>query len=618
VRAIDVMGNDRAMKAASHSRRPAFLCALIFLLCALATYPVAEIGMNDDWSYVQSARVLAQTGRIVYNGWATAMLGWQLLLGGLFAKVFGPSFTAIRASTLLVALLTVFLMHRTFVRAGVNSRNATVGTLVLVLGPLFLPLAVSFMSDVGGLLCLVVCLYACLRALQDQNDRAVVAWLAFAALSNALGGTIRQIAWLGVLVMFPCAVWLLRRRPHVLITGALLYVLSLAIVFGSLHWFQRQPNSVPEHIFSGYPNLDQLNHLALQLLSLFLSYALFLLPVIAAFAPHVSLRDRRTAVFLACGILVWVVSAYVVFHHPKDALDLLLAPFKGNYVNSFGIAQVFWLKGKQPFVLPVGVRLLVTVVVLLALLYFFAFVLTSGRTSEHVQVSVHTPQVISWPSLLSLFVPFVFAYVALLLPRGLRWVILDRYLLLLLPIGLILLLRLYQERVSQNLPLLSSALVLLFTIYAVAGTHDAFSRYRAQQSAIDELRGAGVPATSIDGGFEHNAMTQIESAGYIADFNVFIAHPERFGVTSTFPNNCQPALAPLTPVIVPGYTLSFDPMACGGLSRFPPIPYRAWLNHRTLSIYVLNTINPNQKNAGSESVKRAVPYSQRRLPTGGI
>ena len=94
--------------------------------------------MVDDWSYVRSVRVLAQTGHIVYNGWATAILGWQLFLGALFVKLFGPSFTAIRASTLFISLLTAFLTHRVLVRAGANSRNATVGTLALVLGPLFL------------------------------------------------------------------------------------------------------------------------------------------------------------------------------------------------------------------------------------------------------------------------------------------------------------------------------------------------------------------------------------------------------------------------------------------------------------------------------------------------
>ncbi len=43
----------------------------------------------------------------------------------------------------------------------------------------------------------------------------------------------------------------------------------------------------------------------MQLLSLFLSGALFLLPVLIAFASKVSLRNRRAAVFLAWGVLLW-------------------------------------------------------------------------------------------------------------------------------------------------------------------------------------------------------------------------------------------------------------------------------------------------------------------------
>ena len=138
-------------------------------LLALATHPVAEIGMNDDWSYVQTARILAQTGHIVYNGQGAPILGWQLFLAAPFIKLFGPSFAAIRASTLLVALLTAFLAQRTLVRTGINSRNATIGTLTLVLSPLFLSLSLSFMTDVGGLFCILLCLYACLRALAGSH-----------------------------------------------------------------------------------------------------------------------------------------------------------------------------------------------------------------------------------------------------------------------------------------------------------------------------------------------------------------------------------------------------------------------------------------------------------------
>src|SRR5580692_7193080 len=186
-------------------------------ICALTVRPFAETGINDDWSYIRTAELLAKSGKIVYNGWATAMLGWQLYLGALFVKLFGFSFTAVRASTLIVAMATAFLLQRTLVRAGIRDWNATLATLTLVLSPLFLPLVFSFMSDVSGVFCVVLCLYMCLRALQAETVRSAIAWIGIASLLNAVGGTARQIAWLGVLVMIPSTLWLLRRKQRVLL-----------------------------------------------------------------------------------------------------------------------------------------------------------------------------------------------------------------------------------------------------------------------------------------------------------------------------------------------------------------------------------------------------------------
>ena len=156
-------------------RLPAIVCALALPLCALAIRPVVEMGVNDDWSYIKTVQILAQTGHIVYNGWATAMLGWQLYLGALFVKMFGFSFTSVRLSMLLVAMAIAFLTQRTMVRAGLSDWNAALGTLVIVTSPLFLPLAFSFMTDVTGLFSIVLCLYACIRALQAETDRAAFA-----------------------------------------------------------------------------------------------------------------------------------------------------------------------------------------------------------------------------------------------------------------------------------------------------------------------------------------------------------------------------------------------------------------------------------------------------------
>jgi hypothetical protein len=51
------------------------VCILALLFCVLATGPFVSMGSIDDWSYIWTARVLADTGHLTYNGWATAMLG---------------------------------------------------------------------------------------------------------------------------------------------------------------------------------------------------------------------------------------------------------------------------------------------------------------------------------------------------------------------------------------------------------------------------------------------------------------------------------------------------------------------------------------------------------------
>lgn len=570
---------------------PAVLCAVALLLCAIATKPVAEIGMNDDGPYIKSALVLAKTGHIAYFGWSAAILGWQLFLGALFAKLFGPTFTAVRLSTLAVALVTTFLIHRTFVRAGVNPRNATLATLCLALSPLIVPLALSFMTDIGGLFCIVLCLYACLRALQAKTDRAMFGWLGLCAFSNALGGTVRQVAWLGVLVIFPCSVWLLRKRSAVMPVAIALYLLSIAFILGSIHWFQQQPYSVPQGLMPEHFNLsDAVRVIWLAAVTVF-GCGTFLLPILLAFIPSVPKRHRRIGL-LILGALSFVILALALTQPQFHRFVILLAPYPGNYVSPNGILDGTSIKGMRPTILSSGVRLMLTLSVLIALVSFGTFLDTSRPQAELEQNKTLIP----WKSLLVLTLPFSAAYEVLLMPPGLTIGFFDRYFLPLLFVGSLLLMRLFQERVQPNLPLASLVLIVVFAAYAVAGTHDAFALFRAKAEAFAALRAAGIPANSIDGGFEQNSMTQIERYGAMNDPRIRLPANVYRPPSSTFPENCQPQLAGLTPAIVPGYALSFDPSACGGPSHFAPVLYRNWLWGSTVKIYVVNTIRSGSPN----------------------
>lgn len=572
------------MSPALKLRLPAIYCAIALLFCAFVSYPVADIGMGDDWSYIESARVLAQTGHVVYNGWAAAMLGWQLLLGAVFAKLFGPSFTAIRSSTLLVALATAFLSHRTLVRAGISSRSACVGTLCLVLSPLFVPLALSFMTDVGGLFCILLCFYACLRALQAATNRAAMGWLIFAGLSNTIGGTIRQIAWLGVLAMVPSAIWLLKRRPFIVPVGAALYAACTAFIFWSRIWFARQPYSVPQSLIPGDFGLNSIfGAFALMLISFF-SVATFLLPVLVAFVPFISKRKLRAG-FLIFGGIACAAIAFSVWHGPSPIFESFLAPFPGNYVSARGMLDGTSIKGMRPSVLPAWVRIVLTLTIIGALHCLWAFL----STDRPAATSRQKPTDVSSKSLMILLFPFSIAYFVLLLPTGLTVGFFDRYLLPFLFFGILFLLRLFEERTRAQLPALSVILTVVFAFYAVAGTHDAFSMFRAEAAAFAELRAAGIPATAIDGGFEQNSMTQIRQFGYMNDPRIRVPSMVFVEVAANFPKGCEPQLALLTPAVVPGYALSFDPNACMGLSHFAPVIYHNWLGPHSVNVYIVNT-----------------------------
>jgi hypothetical protein len=190
-------------------------CAFVLILCYFLIRPYAEIGINDDWVYIKDALKVAQTGHISYSGTETPILGWQLYFGALFIKLFGFSFTAVRLATVIEAMATAFVLERTFERAGLNLQNATLATATFVLSPLYLPWAFAFMSDISGVLCIVVCSYMCLRALEARSQNSAMAWISLAALVNAAGGTARQIAWLGALLMVPSTLWFLRKsRPQ--------------------------------------------------------------------------------------------------------------------------------------------------------------------------------------------------------------------------------------------------------------------------------------------------------------------------------------------------------------------------------------------------------------------
>jgi hypothetical protein len=581
---------------------PAALCAIAFMLCEAVSRPYAEMGVCDDWSFIRTAQVLAQTGHIRYNGWAACMIGWQLYPAAIFLKLFGFSFTSARLSTFLIAALTTFLMQRTFVRAGISEQNAAIGTLAIVLTPLYMALSATFMTDVQGLFAVVICLYGCLRALQAHRSSAAAAWICFAALANAVFGSSRQIAWLGVLVMVPCTLWLLRRDRRTLVAGCLAMFAGWAFIGLSLHWFEQQPYAVPEHLFIKPTSRYQLGYMARELFGVVLEVPFLLLPILAAYLILLRRMSRQFwTAFAVCGL--GYAMAAVVFAI-KIEPNSVIEPMLGDWVSPSARYGILVLGKQGPVVLGQTTRILLTAVSTLATLCALAFLWEKRRrivrdevdqadhADRQAEAASPTPRSVSWNQVLLLAGPFAAAYFALLIPRSSNQLY-DRYLLPLVFLSGLGLIRAFQNFVQPRLPAVTKVLVGLVALYSVGATHDMFAFYRARVALAKEVAAAGVQPSTFDGGFEYNGWIEVLEGGHLNDEkianppNSYIPMDPYRGLSCDGKVKMDERNNEL-PHFFPRYGLSFYPDACAGQAPLAPVNYFRWLGLRSASLYVVN------------------------------
>jgi hypothetical protein len=565
-------------------RLPAIFCVLAVLLCELLARPFTTMSVCDDGPYILMAQHLATTGHIVYNGWAAPMIGWQLYLGAAFIKLFGFSFTAVRSCTVLIAMGMAFLLQRIMVRSGITERNATLGTLALVLSPLYLMLSATYMTDITGLFAVVICLYGCIRALQASTTRSTIAWIVFAVLTNALCGTSRQIAWLGILALVPSTLWLLRARRRILLVGATANLAGIAFILACILWLKHQPYVIAEHLL---PNTFPIVHVLGQFTHLFLDAPFLLLPLFAIFLPQVRRATPRVLAGIAAIFCVYLFLA-IYPSHLRGSFPLEPMLFNGNWVSVHGIYEgVVSLSdwhSTPPLFLHTGVRILFT----LASLGGLAGILLSLVRPSTTQPPTPTPAsaALTARTLAVLFVPITAAYVILLLPRA-TGLIFDRYLLPLLLFATLILVRYYQDRVRPKLPLASGLLVAIMAIYAIACTHNMFSLYRARVALAAELTAHGVPDTSVDNGWEYNLDVELQYANHLNEPDIAFPADAYLPVPPPPPTGCKMLWYNYTPHIHPLYGISFQPNVCAGPAPFAPVHYSRWLTSSPGTLYVV-------------------------------
>jgi hypothetical protein len=318
------------------------------------------------------------------------------------------------------------------------------------------------------------------------------------------------------------------------------------------------------------------------LIKAFLCFSLLLLPVLVAWLGQLRHIGRRGLLRVAA-----VVSIFALFLIFSGLADFWSIPWVPHLINSvlYGRAEVP-VFGMQ--LLPLWIRILLSLLVVAAALVFAEYAIAARRRHSKQNREETYP---TWQQIWWLLGPYFFAYLALLLPRARSEFLYDRYLLGIMPVAIIVLLRLHRQWVAPHVPAVSVAVMLVFAIVSICGTHDWLAFNRARISAIRPLNASGIPNTSIQAGFEYDGWTQIEATGYVNEKRMILPAGAFHEVLPQFQfaKECRSFFSIYATAIQPKYFIVSSPMPCFALSMYPSVSYRAWMPpfHRTVYVQQL-------------------------------
>jgi len=520
------------------------LAAIIAVWAAAIAFinPRGNFPIDDDWDFALATWRFAETGHFHFTPFTAVSLRAQVLWGALWTRLFGESFDVLRASTLVLAVATLIIVHRMLLRAGVPAFGRIAATLALGFHPIFLWSSCTFMTEVPFVFASCVALACFIRAFDDDKS----GWILAGCIAALTACFVRQT---GVtLLAAPLILAMMKRRKRDIAVIASTIALFILIFLLKQEWLAGSPVEFANHfrmwtestfrlpeqiaVFDHYATFNAQN------------CALFFLPLVAPLAIVFSRNGRRLDFAIAgvlTGILLARVQSLIALGLPMPyfTASYCCDVFAGNIFADFGLGPLA-LAGAYPFRLPHAARIGLTYAsVFLAMYLIWAVLRRASRTNA---------------SLLALG-SALFGSLALF-GSGLY---VDRYSLdSAWPLVIALPLMLPWQ--SRAIRVVSTAALILVAAFSIFSVQEYFSWNRARWTAINDLRAHGVPITSINAGAEPFYLYELSRG----DQRMRRIH--QFGVGE------RP------------YTLAFEPLA--GKRIIARYPYRGWLGMHRAEVFV--------------------------------
>ena len=472
------------------------LLIVIWILAALVVDPTGNFPLNDDWAYASAVRALVEQGELRLSGWTATNLIAQLLWGAMFCLPFGFSFTALRISTLVLAILGIVATYALLREAQAKPGTALIGALTLAFSPIYFALSYTFMTDVPFTAVTTASSWLLVRGIRRGGLAEVAAGLALAMtaiLIRQIGLAIPIAFGVAYLAMRGLGFWRLVEAIIPVSTG---FAVQTAYQ-GWLHWLDRVPAKFGNQIETLRMRLSlpwaTIAGDATTIIFYTLVYTGFLLLPFLIVAHRASGRSRGCIFYFGAAGAAAVLTVTLKIHGTR-------MPLHPNILTNGGIG---WELAPAPGLLWLAVTFLGS---------FGAILLVAGLiraglaflTPSRIGFEAREPPVLVFAMAA---IATTFAPLPLLGLVGFGFY--DRYLIVYLPWLMLLFAGTYRVPPSYGrcrTALVTGVAALVATAtFSIMATHDYLAVHRVRWAALtDTMHRYRVGPERIDGGFEFN------------------------------------------------------------------------------------------------------------------
>ncbi len=467
--------------------KPFWLILLFWIGALFIISPIGDFPLNDDWAYGWSVKYWLENGSFKIIDWPAMSLFAHVAWGTFWTKIFGFSFTILRASVFLLAVFSIWIFSLLLKALNFSWEQQLMALATLVFNPIYFYLSNTFMTDVSFIAFSILSSYGFFRYFTTDKWY----WWIVAIACSVLAILVRQ---LGILIPIAFGGAMVLRSFS--IKNIATAIAGVLITFGSLQGYMfwlENTTGLPNSFVAIDSVLDQLKPTIFftRAKAMIGYYAIylggFLLPVWVLSTSW--FKDRSYLVlFLFC----LPILAYFTFPC-WNRLPLW------NTLFDFGIGPVNltdFLRGHStPMALSTEQNLLVKLAGYLgAVLLLWNIVHGIKRIATHRK----SESPLFFFKIGVLF--FTISYLLYLITDKYNF---DRYML---PIFIFSFLLLPISKERKIWPSLIFLLPILF--FTIAGTHDYLAWNKARWEGLNSLKRIGIKPSKIDGGFEFNGWHQ--------------------------------------------------------------------------------------------------------------